>query len=294
MKRAPMIVLVAAVAFSIFLQTLVPGEVFVSGDSAVKAIMMRQLAGGALHADLRLAPASWARPLWEAGLYPLTPHHVETINGKRYIQWPLAFPIITAPFYGVGGYRGALLVPLVSTWAVWLAFFVSSNRMGLRPGAIATGLGGLAFATHLTYYSAAYWEHTIAVALVFGGACVLLGPGSLDTRRAALGAMTASSSVWFREELAFLVGLIGIAVLRRWPRGAREGRHSSSAMAACIVGLLVPLVALVAWNQLIYGDIRGVHVLMSVNGLRKTLGRPDCRTSVRSCSTCSSTLRCWF
>lgn len=260
MKRGVVLVFVAAAAFTVMLQSFVPGEVFVAGDTGVKALMMHQFARGDWAADLRLPAPPWARSLWDAGLYPLTPHHVETMGGRRYIQWSLAFPALTAPLYRIGGYRAALLVPLAATWIVWIVFARTLRSMRVSQWAIAAGLAGLAFTTYLTFYSATYWEHTISVALAFSGASLVLVPATPSRARTVGGCLLAGCCVWFREEMVLLIGLLGVATIWRVHRHPGAGRGFASGALALAALATAPLLYL-AWNRALYGSVWGVHVM---------------------------------
>ena len=173
-----------ALALTLFLNISVPGELFLSGDAALKAAMMRQFAAGQLHPDLRLPRPDWAQSLWNAGLYPFTPPYIQRLHGEVFIQWSLGFPALTAPFYKAGGFRGALLVPLLATWATWWAFMRVLAALGIAAAARAAALTLFAFATFLSLYAAMYWEFNAAVALVFCGGALLLAPPQLRPGRA--------------------------------------------------------------------------------------------------------------
>lgn len=260
----PGLVFLSGVTFSLYLQTCIPGEVFTVGDAGLKALLTRQLSGGTLHFDLRLPAEPWVHELWDYGLYPFESPNVTLVAGKRFIAFPFTFPLVSAPSYRVFGFRGLYLLPLASTWLVWFSFWWACRGLRLGAAITAAALGALIFSSPLTFYSATFWEHTLAVALAFHGlALALASPaGRLLSPRAsfAAGALIGASGS-FREELLCLVGFMaalcvaapwltakGLACLsvRRWP---------------FLSGLLLVPALFFAANRLVYGHPLGVHAL---------------------------------
>jgi hypothetical protein len=250
-------VLLAGAAFTLLLVATIPDEVFFSGDGGVKALMVRQFAAGQWHADLRLASEPWVEALWSEGLYPFAPQFVYEIEGRRFVQYPLALPALTAPFYAALGFRGLYAWPLLGAWAGWAAFVLACRRRGLAEASTAFGLAGLVFASSLTPYVAMFWEHTLAVALSFGGFALALPParGDLRWRDAVVGGLLLGLSVWVRPESA-LFAVAAAAALRLL--GARWRELFALAAAGA-----VPVLCWLAWNQWVFGSPLGVHALQS-------------------------------
>jgi hypothetical protein len=263
MRRRPWpeAVLVAGVAFSLYLQTTVPGEVFTVGDAGLKFLMTRQLARGELALDLRLPAEDWARRLWtEEALYPFAPPNVYAAGGRHYIAYPLPFLAASAPFYGLLGWRGLQALPLLACWALWGTFLLLCRRWGLSAAATAAALCLLAFSSPVTFYSATFWEHAPAVALAFGGFALLFaGPAEAPTGRACAGGILVGAAAWLREETLLLVGiLLALWALPRWlPAPWRASLPRVPAAAAA--GLLLSCAALFAANAVAYGHPLGLH-----------------------------------
>jgi hypothetical protein len=229
--------------------------VFYTGDGGVKFALTAQFARGGHHADLRLPAEPWVEDLWSRGLYPLDRPFAYQIEGRRYVKDPVFFSLLTAPLLAALGSPGLYVVPLLSLWAVWLAFLLLARRAGMGPETAALALAALVFASPLTIYGAIYWEHTLAVALAFGGIAILAteeGEGAPPWPTAGAGALVALSA-WFRSEHAWLVAVMAALALasRRVGLGLRR--------APLLAGLLVPMVALAAVNAAIYGDPLGAH-----------------------------------
>jgi hypothetical protein len=264
-------VLAAGVAYTLLLQAPIRGEVFNVGDNALKLLMTRQFASGDFRPDLDLPAPAWVKALWKDGQYPYRAPYVYEVGERRFIRFPLAFPMLSAPGYALGGYRGLYLLPLLSTWAVWLAFLWAARRLRLDPVAEALGLAALMFASPLTYYSATFWEHPPAVALAFAGTLVIALTPRGHALAMAAGALMVGMSALLREELMVLAGLLGAcavapaSVRRRLCRGRLEPR------GAVVAGLALPVAALFGFNQVVYGHPLGLHALNVMEALG---GRP--------------------
>lgn len=267
------LVLAGGVAYTLLLQAPIRGEVFNVGDNGLKALMTRQFAAGRMRPDLSLRAPAWIEALWADGLFPYQSPFVYEVDGRRFIRFPLAFPLFSAPAYALSGYRGLYVLPLLSTWAVWLAFVAAGRRLRFDTVAQALALAALEFGSPLTYYSATFWEHPTAVALAFAGTLLIalgsprghsksIGAGPLFT-----GGLLVGSSVWFREELMVLVGLLGAAVLAPAAVRRRLSRTHLEPRSAILAGLALPLGAFMAFNQATYGHPLGVHALNVVEAM---------------------------
>lgn len=263
------LLLTLGVLFSLWLQTAIRGEVFFSGDGGVKALMTRQLAEGPRRPDLVLDAEPWLRELWDQGLFPLGSPFVYRIEGRRYVQYPLVFPALSAPFYAAFGYRGLYVLPLLGTWITWAAFAVLCRRLELGAAASALGLAGLVFASHLTPYAAIFWEHAPAVGLSFAGFALAFSPQPVRrSHRRELGAgLLMGAAILLRPESGCFLGvaLLGVAAL--------EGSARRAMRVALPAGAL--LAAFLASNLAIYGQPLGLHgVQVEEAGARHTPHMP--------------------
>ncbi len=205
--KLPLVIILLGILFSLYLQLQIPAEVFFSGDAGLKLLLTKQFALGNFYIDLALPVESWIRNLWSSGLFPFEPPFAYNIDNRYYIQYPFLFPLITAPFYKLLGWRGLYIIPLVSVWIVWWRFYVVCQ--GLRIGILNTSfaLSALIFASPLTLYGAMFWEHAIAVALAFYGLSIILisTPYELSKGKAVVSGILVGLSVWFRPELILVV-----------------------------------------------------------------------------------------
>ena len=255
---APWLVFLLGVVFSFGLQLTIPVEIFFSGDGGIKALLVKQFSGGELRPDLRLEVEAWVHDLWRGGLYPFAPPFVYELAGRQYVQYPLPFLWLSSPFYAALGYRGLYIIPLGSVWLVWLCFLVACRKLGVRGWATSVATAGLIFASHLSLYSAMFWEHTLAVALAFGGVALLL-PAKykmLAIRRGLIGGLLLGMSVCIRSECGgIFVGMALVLLLAR--TAVATWLSFISAGSVAVLGLLII-------NKMIYGLFLGVHSLQQV------------------------------
>jgi hypothetical protein len=251
-SRYSVLVLAAGFLFSLFTAARNVDEVFYSGDGGVKFLLTRQLARGDLHPDLRLPAAPWVSALWDQGFYPYRPPFMYASAGKRFINVPIYFSALTSVPYRWLGARGLYVVPTLALWLTWVMFVWACRRLDTPEPTLALGLFTLIFASPLTLYGALYWEHTLGVALGFGGLCALISSRSRGCTARLFAGLLLGLSVWFRSELFALVGVSLLLVLL-----ARDRFRWLALFAGCAaaVGLLLGL------NQVFYGDWRGMHAI---------------------------------
>jgi hypothetical protein len=246
LSLAPLAVIAAGVGFVLWLQAPISSEVFFNGDGGVKFLLARQLAAGEARLDLSLPAPDWARDLWAQGMYPFHPPFVYARGDLHYAQYPVYFPLLTAPFYRFLGFRGLYVIPTISLLVFWLAFRSLCARVGMGTLAATVAMLALVFATPLTLYAAMFWEHTLAVALAFSGLATVLAPpaangaspGAGRTRTVGAGIL-AGLSAWLRPEMGWFVLLLaGLALAspagseRPWRRGLFAGSLVATALAA--------------------------------------------------------------
>ncbi|WP_254174864.1 LA_3751/LA_3752 family putative glycosyltransferase [Planktothrix pseudagardhii] len=210
----PLSIILLGILWTLFLVFQNPENIFFSGDGGLKALLARQWATGTLRFDLTLPTLPWVEELWKKGLYPFEAPFIYLISNQYYITFPFTFPLISAPFYSLFGYYGLYVIPLVSTWCIWLTFYWLCERFNISKLLTVLGLMTLIFGSPVSIYSATYWEHTLGVALSFGGVAILLKSNSNNfSKTQAIGSgILIGLSVWFREELILLVFLLFLTV----------------------------------------------------------------------------------
>jgi hypothetical protein len=252
-------VLALGLALSIAQQFAIRDEVFVSGDSGIKALVAKQFARGDWHADLRLPAEPWVQELWRDGLYPFGPPFAYEREGRWFIQYPLPFMVLTAPFFEWFGFRGLTMVPLLGLWLLWLSMASILRSLGASASASAISIGGLAFCSFVTPYGAMYWEHTLALGLSFFGFSVLVSENAAAGRSLHhfAGGALLGCAVWFRPESAcFAVGIFVALVLLR--------RKLRLCLSACL-GVGLPCLIFAGLNLWLYGTALGAHAIQQVD-----------------------------
>jgi hypothetical protein len=256
--KLPLAIILVGILFSLYLQLQIPGEVFFSGDAGPKMLLTKQFASGNFKVDLDLPVESWVRNLWASGLYPFEPPFAYNIDNRFYIQYPFPFPLISAPFYALLGWRGLYIIPLISTWIIWWRFYIVCKH--LRIGIISTSLGlaSLILASPLTLYSAMFWEHTIAVVLAFYGLSIILilPTKELPTSKAILSGVLVGLSVWFRQELVLVVLAICVLFL-----AARKLNFSFQKKSIFLISMLLTVALFLVLNTIAYNHPLGIYAL---------------------------------
>lgn len=238
---APNLVLAAGVLFVLALLASISAEVFFNGDAGVKFLLTRQFSEGETRVDLALPAPEWARTLWAVGDYPFHPPFVYEIGEQHYAQYPIYFPLLSAPFYLLFGFRGLYLLPAIALFLHWIAFRALAARLGIGPLPATAALLALVFGSPLTLYAAMFWEHTLAVALAFFGVVVAVAPPARAGRLAPIGAgILAGFSAWLRPEMAWFTLLLAtLAIAAPAPEGGRfrRGLFAGSILATALASL---------------------------------------------------------
>src|SRR5512147_2884226 len=123
LAHLPLLIILAGIGFTVYLQFQIPDGVYFSGDAGLKALLAQQLSKGQFRFDLLPPSESWVQQLWSQGLYPYEDPFFYEIDHRYYITFPFSFPLITAPFYHFFGYRGLYIIPWLSILGIWGIFY---------------------------------------------------------------------------------------------------------------------------------------------------------------------------
>ncbi|BAU63380.1 dolichol-phosphate mannosyltransferase [Stanieria sp. NIES-3757] len=270
-----LVIIVVGILFSLFLQGQIADGVYFSGDGGLKALLAQQLAEGKFRFDLIPPQEVWIQNLWRDGLYPYQEPFVYDVDNKYYITFPYTFPLVTAPFYALFGYRGLYLIPLVSTWIIWFNFAWVCRQLKLNDLITSLGLFALIFTSYLTIYSAMYWEHTLAVALSFTGMSIFLiksYPQGISVKNALISGCLIGLSVWFRPEFLCLVGLLTSLVIlatltvlfKEKVTFLKEINYLSQHKIFFLGSMFLTVGTFFVTNKLIYNHALGIHGIQAV------------------------------
>ena len=273
----------AGVLFSLYLLGQVPEGVYFSGDGGLKALLAQQLGEGIFQIDLITPDVDWVLQLWKDGLYPYEEPFVYYLNDRYYITFPYPFSLITAPFYTLFGERGLYVIPLVSTWLIWVSFNVYCRFLKLSHFQQYLSVFLLVFASNLTLYSGMYWEHTLAVLFCLIGMIILLVPRKpITIKEEILSGFFVGLSAWIRSEflamIATLTFLVGVMIIVRSFSELTSENDVNLANKLKLDKLLylgdkgwifiLTMYATVGLffisNKLVYGHFLGIHALQIV------------------------------
>lgn len=249
-KFLPKAVFVLACLLLVLLLSTIRQAVFFSGDGGLKYLVMRQGAGRGVSLQLKAEP--WVYDIWNKGFYPFKPPFVYDQQGEKIVSFPPFFQWLTTPFFRMGGSEGLYVIPAISLLLLWLWFAWLLNRLKVEKAIIAAALFALAFCSPLTLYGAIYWEHTLAVLLLFSGIVFLVKPDSTRLQAWVLGCL-AGLAAWLRPEALLLWVLIISMVLYNH---ARQPRKSN---APFVIGSFALVALFFICNNILYGNVLGAH-----------------------------------
>ena len=137
-----------------------------------------------------------------------------------YTWWPVAFSLISLPFYSFFGWLGLYILPaLCGALSALLAGLIArrlapSPRWAAPAVALITGL-----ATPVLVYSTLFWEHTPSLALFLAAFWLILrAVDDGQTRGIVLAGVLASLAIWLRTEVGvFFLGMgLALLLLKKW------------------------------------------------------------------------------
>ena len=157
------------------------------------------------------------------------------------------------PLYLLGGYRLALLLPMLGSVLAALAARALARRISGGDGWPAFWIAGLA--TPLTIYALDFWEHSLGIAAVAWAIVLLvdLVEGRKDWRwAAAAGGLFGLGATLRNESYVYGFVAVGLACLLLLARRRPVTAVVTGALAT--VGLAVPLLANLALERATMGD----------------------------------------
>lgn len=218
---------------------------FLGTDTGGKVATLRSMGEtGSLRPDV----GYWAAPVDPDGqLHPLyyTVAH-ESGDRTRYVN-VTTLPMLLAaqPLYALGGYRLALLLPMLGGLLCAAGAFALARRLGSQRPWLAYWVVGLA--SPVTVYALDLWEHTLGLGLMVWGTAFLLDLAPRQELRPRLVRLAAAGACFglagtMRTE-ALLYGAIMLCAFMSW-RTLETVWRDGSVFAA-------PFLAVLAANQLL-------------------------------------------
>ena len=198
----------------------------------------------------RWDPAGRVHPLY----YTTHPNH-------RWVNvTTLAMLYAAYPLYLVGGYRLALLLPMLGSVLAALAARALARRVGRGSGGGWGAFWIVGLASPIAIYALDFWEHSLGVAAMAWAAVLLLD--LVEGRRGSLAALAAGGlfgvAATLRNE-AFVYGFVAVGLACVALLVRRRVAFSVAAGALASAGLCVPLLLNAAMERATMGDPARLH-----------------------------------
>jgi hypothetical protein len=237
---------------------LAPQAVY-SGDIGVKYVQARALADRRFTSLDISYPGEFLDPSRE--FFPLRPPFVMVAGDTTQAIFPPVSAITQAASVALGGFRGLILLSVLSAAIVLVGSWKIAPAEYALPVILAVGLGG-----PLWFYAVSGWEHAPAVALSTAAfAWAMRDPVSRWTPFLAGSLLGAGATL--RDEVLLLVpGLL----VTMWFRGRAWPR-----LAAAIAGVAVPLALAAAVEVWWFERPAAAHLRHAVHFVQSALHLTD-------------------
>jgi hypothetical protein len=150
------------------------------------------------------------------------------------------------PLYELGGYRAALLLPMLGSVAAALGAYALAKRLGSSRPWFAMWVVGLA--SPLVIYAVDFWEHSVGVALILWAGILLYDEVTAERRwwRPLLsGALLGLAFTMRTEALVYIAVFLAAAVLWKLrDRGLLDGLRVGGLAALGLAGVVLANLAL--------------------------------------------------
>jgi hypothetical protein len=227
----------------------IPSPSYFSGDTGAKVLQAEAIAAGGGRPYAIAYPAAAYDPRGE-----LLPPSLRQARGGAVSIFPVLFALPSAGVIACAGVRALVLVPFAGGLLCALLAGVLAARLG-APARAPLAAAAALLATPLAFYTIAYWEHSVATALVLAAAVTVCGSrGQRPAAWLAAGALAALAA-WTRTELAALLPMAALPLLRRRPLAA----------AAAAGGAVAGLAAGAAAQWWATGSWLPLHVMQHVD-----------------------------
>lgn len=249
-RRRPILWCAALLAVYLVLSLFNDPRAYLGTDTGGKVATLRVMEErGRLDPDIGYWAEEWDP---EGRVHPL---YYTFELGDRWVN-VTTLPMLYAgyPLYRLGGYRLALLLPMVGSVLSALAARALARRLSGGDGWAAFWVVGLA--SPLTIYALDFWEHSLGVAAMGWAAVILVDV--VEGRRSAAwvlaaGALFGAAATLRTEALVYAFVAVAAACLVVWI-GRRRLAAAVAAGAMAAVGLVVPLAANLALERATVGE----------------------------------------
>jgi hypothetical protein len=193
----------------------------------------------------------------------LHPLYYTSRVGKRWVNVTTLPALYAAyPLFRVGGYRAALIVPMLGSVAAAFAARALAGRLGASTRTAWHAFWLVGLGSPLAVYALDFWEHSLGVACMAWGVVLLLDAAAgVAPRRSGVlaGAAFGLGATMRTEALAYATVSVGVAALTMVWHRARVGggdtlRSVAAVTASFVLGAGAMLVANAALEEATLGQ----------------------------------------
>ena len=246
----PVVLVAGLVAFyAVFGLVILEPESVYSGDIGVKFVQARALAdSGFTSLDIPY-PGEFLDP--DRTFFPLRPPFILVAGGATQAIFPPVAAVIQAGMVALFGFKGLIVLSIVSAGVVLVASWKMTPRELGVPVLVAVGLGG-----PLWFYAVIGGEHAPALALSTAAFSIAVSSSRWRWLAFVSGALLGAGATLRDEVICLMPGLL----LALWVR--HRSRH---ALATAVAGVLLPLLLSTGLEVLWFGRPPAAHLRHAVH-----------------------------
>ena len=256
----------ALLLYLMLVVAVLPSHAFFDSDPGVKFLQVRNLVAHRWQGLWVDDPGEALDPSHVFSPFNTSFFYRDGETGRVYGVYSVPFVVITGLFYGLLGFYGLYLLPMLATLGTMVVTYRLSRRVAPRTAPLAPLLVGVL--SPLLFYSVDLWEHTPAVFLAVLGLWGVVEALIRGRTRWLLGAgLVLGLAAWFRAETYALIPACGLVIL--WAERRRPRRLAACGLAYG-AGLVLVLLPIGAFQEWAFGSPLGPHlqnaVVPQVNG----------------------------
>lgn len=215
------------------------------GKVATLIVMSEQ---GEMTPEVGYWAAEWDPDARVHGLY-----YTSVVNGHYVNVTSLPMILAAEPLWQIGGYRLALVFPMLGAIAAAFAAREIARRISTSSGWAAFWLVGLA--SPMAIYALDFWEHTVGVALMVWAAVLLMDAVTKSNtvwRGLGAGLLLGAAFAMRSEAATYAMGFVIVAVAARFVT-TRDRLHSLAIGVTAVIGFAVVTLANFGLEKVILG-----------------------------------------
>jgi len=251
-RRSVYFLYLIACCYLFLLLSFARPDTFYLGDGGLKFMMIRQISAGEDFRYISHTQPQWVENIWAQGFFPIRPIFVYPEANEHFFVFAPFFQFVSAFPYREFGYGGLYIIPAISLMLFWAWFLWLGKKLNFSNQQLSASFFLLAFCSPLTLYGAIFWEHTMAILMLFSGVVMIALPPQRPWHTAMLG-LISGLAVWLRPEALLLNMLYSAALLYLYYR------KTAPPPWLFISGVVVGIAGYLLFNKLEYGFYFGMH-----------------------------------